>query len=288
MAKKFTKGLSRILARILAVGLIGLFSLTPAHSEIHQGWATLAYDQAVLAHRMTKSACLVMLGFDANAYLVDVQRSSEHFLAQNKELATLPDNSNVSSAQWQEIQQTVEELARYFDPMVRSAQQISAGDMHSVAVRILLDRNANASDEFISLAAHSPQEIFNKPLAHSMFFVMQQRVLSQQMLRDLCFVRAGFGGQDTRARLVANIAEFAEITQALIDGDDQRHISKAANIYVELKLKSVQQRWKDLSRLIENALQADELAKNDIRLVSIMGDAVLTALDQVLIELRKL
>ena len=278
----------RYLARSISIVLIWLPSLGTAQADFHKEWATIAYDQAVLAHRMTKSACLVMLGFEAPYYQNQIKVNSDRFLAQFSKLSAFPRDPSIPNDRWDEIQTTVKKMEQYFDPMVRSALQISAGDRHSMAVNLLLDRDAMATWEFTTLAYVTARDIEETPIENAIFSVMEQRIISQQMLRDLCFVRAGFAGQNARERLRENITEFSRAIDVLIHGDSHLGIPTAPNIHIKLKLRAVQPRWKRLSDLVHSTLESEALTTQNMQLASIFGDAVLLALDQVLIEFSKL
>lgn len=276
------------LTQILLISFISLWAVGPAHASPQREWAFLAYDQAVLAHRMTKSACLVMLGVDADAHFDDVTQSSKRFLAQMNQLTIPPNTSGDPPANWQSIHSEITNLATFFDPMVRSAQQISAGDMHSIAVRILMTRNHMATEKFDALARKVPDLMSNQGLTNFLLLTMRQRVLSQQILRDFCFARVGFGGIDLRMNLVKNMTQFAAITELLIVGDEQKNIPKAPSIQIKLKLRTVQQKWTNFAGLVTAALEAEELTTGDIQIASVLGDSILNAINQVLAQFEKL
>ena len=233
---------------------------------------------------MTKSACLLMLSPDIAAHHEDIAISSERYLAQKQALQEIA----LTDAGIRSLSVPLNQADALAEPILPSARQIAAGAVHAVAVTLLLQRNQGAAQRYAALARQTPSELSTGDIERAIYATGELRVRSQQILRDMCLLRAGIGTTYLRAEMLSAIEQFDAVAERLIVGDAEHRLPKAPNVQIKLKMKAVQKKWSTLSGIVRTALEAPSIETGDITLSSVMGDSVLKALDQVLAEFQKL
>lgn len=229
-------------------------------------------DQSVLVHRITKSACLVLMGADAPIHsdviassAVELEQMLGHWNAKN----TLNGYEMLTGLRFDA------------DVMTRSALQIAAGDVHSVPVGLLLRYNPRVLAALGQFGTDTPVPSVLPEHRPAFRAVHRLRIRSQQLLGDLCLLETGLGGADAARRVMSDIAAVTDAIEDLKVGNAQQLIVKAPNTHIKITLGKVSSKWKTLAGILDAAAQGAHVDLRDVQLASVMGDAILKNLDEI-------
>lgn len=253
-----TKRLAALWIAALAIGL------PPAHGQ-NIALRDVA-DQAVLVHSITKSACLMLGGAQFPVHADNVETSSAQLLRLSAEMALQAETSEA-------VLQDIETLAR-------SAQQIAAGDHHTVPVTLLLKSNPRLASRFTALKTDAPVAV-RDAYQGSYSLVQTLRVTSQAFQRDLCLFMIDLAPPGASVSLTVDIAFFERSLEQLMSGDLRAGLVAAPNIHIKVTLGKIVGKWKTLEPILAAAASGQPIDPRDVQLASVLGDAILKNLDEI-------
>ncbi|MEM8653331.1 MAG: hypothetical protein AAGF36_01185 [Pseudomonadota bacterium] len=246
-----------------SVVLLGLSAQAPhAEPAALRGLA----DQAVLVHRVTKSACLILAGAQAPLHTEDVAQSTTELLQGVSSKPQRPDETDT--------------LAREVRTLTQSARQIAAGDHHSAPVTLLLRANPHLAQRYARLQARAPSAVKAQHRG-SYMRVHVLRVVSQAFQRDLCLFRTDLEARSARDHMFDQINFFETSIDYLIVGNADAGFGPAPDIHIKITLGKVLSKWKTLRPILAQAAAGLPVDQRDIMLASVLGDAILANLDEI-------
>ncbi|WP_415922013.1 type IV pili methyl-accepting chemotaxis transducer N-terminal domain-containing protein [Tateyamaria sp. SN6-1] len=242
--------------------------------------------QRMLTQRMTAAACLVMINVDReNRILVaqgahgDFERALHGLVHGDPELNLLPTQSATVRAALAEVDVVWRELG----PAVL---QLSAGDLHTVVIGQILAENlpalrlSNAAvGEFVKLYGSSD---LDPALARAIDVAGRQRMLSQKMMKEACFVSAGLSPQENAAQLRETIQLFDASLQDLRQGDTDAGIAPPPTDAVAEQLETVAKAWvqyKSALNAVEPVVAIGD-PRDQLAALAQQSDAILSAAHQ--------
>ncbi|MEX0370248.1 MAG: hypothetical protein AB3N09_06420 [Tateyamaria sp.] len=223
-------------------------------------------DQAVLVHRITKSACLMVSGADTPVHGEDVAASTAALSALTQGSTGIIDGPVP--------------LRRNVDVLNRSALQIAAGDRHSVPFALMLRMNMQLSQHYSDLRARS---IAAEPAPHAAAhaLVHELRVASQAFQRDLCLYLTDLATPMVAHDMDARLAFFGHSVSALLAGDPDQSVPPPPTIHIKIALGKVESKWRTLEPILAQASSGHAIEPRDAQLASVLGDAILRNLDEI-------
>ncbi|WP_299153521.1 hypothetical protein [uncultured Tateyamaria sp.] len=236
-------------------------------------------DQVVLTHRIAKSACLVLMGAEADIHAEDIERSSTALDAGLERLLA------TSGA---EDRNQIKSLRDIGHTMSLSAKQVAAGDMHTVPAGLLLRFNPIVSNTLGDIASRTSVPTALKEMRSAYRAVHRMRAISQQVQRDLCLLETDLAWSGAADVMADHIVEFEQTLEDLIDGNPARSIIKAPSIHIKITLGKVASKWVTLAPILRQAARDDPVDMRDIQLASVLGDAILRNLNDVAVRFDRL
>ncbi|WP_299284663.1 hypothetical protein [uncultured Tateyamaria sp.] len=229
-------------------------------------------DQAVLTHRIAKSACLVLMGAEAQIHADDIEASSTALDAGLERLLA-------TSAG--EDRNQIKSLRDIGHTMSVSAKQVAAGDLHTVPAGLLLRFNPIVSDTLGDIASGATVPAALHEMRPAYRAVHRMRAVSQQVQRDLCLLETDLAWSGAAKVMTVHIVEFEQTIDDLMNGNPDKSIIKAPNIHIKVTLGKVASKWTTLAPILEQAARGDPVDMRDIQLASVLGDAILRNLNDV-------
>ncbi|WP_299550499.1 hypothetical protein [uncultured Tateyamaria sp.] len=223
-------------------------------------------DQAVLVHRITKSVCLLFVGAQTPVHAEDVAASV-------KELSLLSASVSMQS-------QANAHLSQEVATLTKSAQQIVAGDRHTVPVTLLLKTNPTLAFHYSQMRYQALSQVPHKYRA-SYAVLHELRVVSQAFQRDLCLFLTELAPTGAERAMIERISYFKASLDALIVGNAVTGLVAAPNIHIKVILGKVASKWNTLEAILSAAASGDMIDPRDVQLASVLGDAILENLDQI-------
>ncbi|MFT6024219.1 MAG: hypothetical protein ACI9PY_002344 [Ascidiaceihabitans sp.] len=285
--------------RICSAGLICWFALcfgvqTAVAENDTQIFARLGMieHQAMLAHRMTKSACLVMMGADAKEHAEVALLTAQQFETQMQVLINGDAAHGIGKENDVELRAALENAQAFSNGLTASSAQIASGDFHSVPVGLMISRNgavANRMEDIRqgTLARYS-SELRQNDLVNTVHWANAQNALIQELLRDLCFITLDISDAGAKGALLEKLAVFEERSVLLKIGSAPDDIAKAPSIHIKIELGKVITRWGKIKPYLEAAAAGETADLSDIQLAYVYGEAITANMKKILDRYAKL
>jgi len=244
----------------------------------------LSLRQATLIQTMTSSACLTMGGFDtksaSNAALDDLDTFKTvlaAFHAGHEWLGLLPETDSAVLAQVS----NVDAVWNRYRPAV---EQLVAGDHHTVVISQLLSQTATISEASNALAAafitHYGSRTVERDLGRALEEAARHMMLSQRVVKEICYAHFGLGGAGLPAELRRTIqtvdAGFTELSEG------SARVPAPPNARVKRNLRTAALFWDKVKSVAEPLANGETVTKADLQKALKMNKSVLKQLNQAL------
>ncbi|WP_189371800.1 hypothetical protein [Tateyamaria omphalii] len=166
------------------------------------------------------------------------------------------------------------------ETLTRSAQQIVAGDRHTVPVTLLIRTNPRLAARYSQMRYNATSDVAGK-YRGSYAVVHELRVVSQAFQRDLCLFLTDLAASGADRAMTERIAYFSQSLQALVIGDPEARMIAVPNVHIKVTLGKVAAKWKTLEPILSAAASGDPIDPRNVQLASVLGDAMLENLDQI-------
>jgi hypothetical protein len=245
----------------------------------------LMAQQAQRMQRMAKSACLVMSGAQSELHAKAAHTAAAEFASGMAQLAKGPGAGKGHDAA---AQADLVQIAQVSKGAVTSAQQIAAGDFHSVAVTLLLERAPRIAYQLDQLRKAAWQGQAAGVSGGAVRLLQDQHILIEELLRDLCYARLDLGPATLTAQMRAKMQRFESVNAGLIAGDAALGVEKAPNISIKIALGQVDSKWQSLRALLEAAAEGQQQDVSDVQLASVLGESLTHRMEKLIKMYRKL
>lgn len=235
--------------------------------------------QRMLSQRMTSAVCLTVTGADATlrekvamAALADFDVALLGLKDGNADLKLTPEPNPQIRAGLRAVETTWAE----FSP---AAQQVMAGDLSSTAIGTILNLNLQLlgkSNDVVKLFEEVyGDEAIDPGTAVTINVAGRQRMLSQKMTKELCFIAADFDAAESREALKGTVALFDKSLEQLRFGDVNANIVTPPNAEVLVQLGVVASIWRDVKPRMEAVMTGDDVAIADLAGIAATTDEML-------------
>lgn len=254
-----------VLLKLLLTAILALGCALQAAADAQTTVRGLA-DQAVLVHRITKSVCLLFVGAQTPVHAEDVAVSVDVLHALSAAMSQQADSGATVSG--------------HVTTLTTSAQQIVAGDRHTVPVTLLLNTNPILAAYYSQMRSQAPSEVPHK-YRRTYAVLHELRVVSQAFQRDLCLFLTDLAPTGAERAMIERIAYFKASLDALVFGDVENDLIAAPSIHIKITLGKVASKWKTLEPILSAATSGEPMDPRDVQLASVLGDAILKNLDEI-------
>lgn len=248
--------------------------------------------QSMLAHRMTKSACLVMMGADAKVHSEVALGTAQEFDQHMRVLIDGHPDLGVVAEHDGTLRSALERTQMYARGLTASAAQIASGDFHSVPVSLMISRNSAVTDQMASIrqATFERYSVEKQAdgLAKTVHWAHEQNALIQELLRDLCFITLDISSVGATTAMLEKMVVFEDRSLLLKQGSSADGIVKAPNIHIKIELGKVITKWVKIKPYLEAAAAGETADLSDIQLAYVYGEAITGNLAKILDHYTKL
>ena len=229
--------------------------------------------QLGLANKAGKSVCFLMMGADRGLLEKAALTSITKFDASLSGLIHGAPQAGLDAESDTEISAQLTALQTLTRPVMLSARQIVAGDLHPVPMGMFLngiDPLHHSLDDITvaMLGQFSSQQKSER----SVILTQQQDALVQGLLRDACLLHVGILGDAGHARVLANIKLFEDNMDTLLKGRADLGIPAPPNTTIRVTLEKVAKQWTRIKPVIESTLRDEPVTMKQLQKVSIFGD----------------
>jgi len=232
----------------------------------------LSLQKEALVLKMTHAACYALGGLNperkkdlALDLMANYGTTLDTFREGASSLGVLPETET-------EILNQVDALEEVWENYSRAMEQVVSGNHHALIVEQMLDSYSDlavASNALaINFIEHYGGDALGEEIGQALQVSARHAMLSQRMVKEMCYVYFGVGGQTMAFHLRKTIEAVEAGFLTLIDGDET--LSPPTNDRVEENLRMAQQLWMDVKKVAENLTKG----------ASTNGDQIAAALEQ--------
>ena len=234
----------------------------PAEANTHAGAAhkiNLAGRQRMLTQRMTAATCLNLSGGDALYERVARDAHDEFNSVLNGFLNGDP-ALRLAAETEPSVRAAFAAVAAEWTVLGVALQQILAGDLHTVVLSQMVQSNvpaltkSNAAVQ--ALVAVNDNAPDADPMAQTVNVAGRQRMLSQKMMKELCFVVIGLGADAAMEDLRVTMGSFDAALANLLSGDAGTGLVAPPTPKLRAQLRKVEGLWLRYKEAIEATLTA--------------------------------
>ncbi|MEP4195706.1 MAG: hypothetical protein ABJL99_08745 [Aliishimia sp.] len=238
--------------------------------------------QAALVAGMAETACFAMTGVDrkrsqdaAREYMDNFSTVLAGLRDGHEWLGLLPETNDVTR---QKIDAT-EDVWRRFKPVV---EQIINGDYHSVVVHQLIEQHSvieAQSDELAEVIVSQYQsDAMTDALRRGLIAAGKHRILSQNVITELCLVMFDVGGPEMKAQLAMHLAEFEAGFIRLSEG--AADIPPAPNARVKRNYRTASLFWEKMNPVFKDVISGKPVDVASLKKAMKYNKSVLKQLNQ--------
>ncbi len=235
----------------------------------------LAGRQRMLIQKMAKAACLINLGVRARKAREEMAADMALF---TRTLAGLLEGDEGLKLQRVEDAQIRAQLMKVrgmwgeFVPLLVQADSEKALSKIAVMNMELL-KNMNAAVGMLERKSSAQ----GGATSHTVNLAGRQRMLTQKMSKEACFIARGIAPQANAKALAVSVATFDRVLKGLMDGDAELDLHRAREPAARLQLLKVTQIWRKFRPLMTrpfNKKRMEQISKLNLPLLWEMNQAV--------------
>jgi len=244
---------------------------------------SLAARQRMLSQRMAKSACLSMVSVDAE---VEARRAHDAATSFDEMLVSFAEGNaeqGVLKETYPDVRAGLARTAALSSGLTASVRQIAAGDLHTVVVWLMVSRNVPALTEMNAtmelMEAHYGTAQIDPGIAAAIVLAGRQGMLSQKMVKELCFLSIGIGGADVREALADTVDVFDTALHRLFRGGKDGALGGKPKPKQRGQLRAVKKSWKPMKQMLEEVVGGGEITEEILRDAARQSEVVLQEAD---------
>lgn len=274
------------LATVLSCAAVGLtLAAAPVPALTFETAATvkskinIAGRQRMLTQRMAKATCMLRMGVKPDyhrAQLLDAQALFDRSLTALKKGS---DRDNLLPEKSRRVMTVLDKVSKHWLPVQIGLQPaINGAAIEDKTLQMLADANMQLlkdSHKAVGLMERTyVQDTGDKSANRALNYAGAQRMLSQRIAKDLCFVAAGMGGEEMRVDLFSSAATFEKRQQQLINGDTVGKVA-VPNEETKVALLSASEAWAMLKPEIEKLKGGGMPTAEDLAAAAVAADELL-------------
>jgi hypothetical protein len=243
----------------------------------------LAGRQRMLSQRIAKAACLHMRGIDparqglaALAAAEDFERVMVALRDGSPELGLLPEREP-------DLARTYTEIAAFSASFTASAKQIAFDDLHTLVVELLVQRNMAVlkwlNDTVGVIENRYGDDSIDAGRAAAVNMAGRKRMLSQKMVKELCFLSIGLGGPEVRADMARTVENFDAAIKSLFGGGRGGKLGGLPSPEIRKQLRSLRISWRPMKALLEPVAQGGDITDAVLQEALELGELLLKEAD---------
>lgn len=292
-----SKSTNQKIAYIIGIAAIAIAALTPSLAPAQEEQAGLdlgkyridiAGRQRMLIQRMAKSVCFIELGQDVETHQEMLASDFQLFDASLIELRDGGGQHDIPTETDRRILAGLETVTELWTPFAAEVEAVGANNAVSDSASALVSetnlavlKNMNDTVSLIQQEYANPHTL-DMAKAVTLNIIARQRMLSQKMAKDFCYIATGNRPDERRAALAETQALFAASLGALINGYEALGIAPPPTDEISTQLGLVAEIWEPvnatITRLAEGAKPTSDeislMATENMRLLVEMNKAV--------------
>lgn len=243
--------------------------------------------QRMLSQRMSAQACVATTTSPGSKHAQAASTAADQFNAGLQGLIHGSADLGLVKETNPRILNALEVVTQRWGELEPSVRQLAYGDVNSATVQMMMANNlpvlTSSNDAVLAITKHYGQGVIDPASAQTVNVAGRQRMLSQKMMKEACFIAVGIAPEDNKKALAATISLFLKSLTDLEQGSADGTIMSPPNDGIAQQL----QRVRVLAEPFVTALSVlepespnsvgrlSELADQSSAVLKAMNDAVL-------------
>lgn len=239
--------------------------------------------QRMLTQRLTSAVCLTVTGADPQRTEVAFKAYQDFDVA----LAGLKDGNNglgLSPEPNMPIRQGIEVVEGTWGQFAPAVQNLLAGGFDSSTMNTILSLNTtllSQSNDVVTLFEKTYGEgVIDPGTAVTINVAGRQRMLSQKMTKELCFIAADFDKQKHLDSLKGTVALFDISLGNLVNGNMADDIVPPPNTELVVQLGIVSEIWDRVKPRMQAVIDGGAIQISDLPEIAALTDTMLKEMHQ--------
>ena len=278
----------------MMVGLVSPFAVANTQEGIArlpdgvlQTWAGrihIAGRQRMLSQRMTKAMCYSLLDTETGKFAQIADVAAREFEQRLQSLMARPMPTTRDPQLIDQIDKSLKAVEAQSRGLTASVRQIASGDVHSVAMRLVLERNRptlKSMEKSMALMVKAAESEMAPKAARTLNQAGRQRALVQKMAKDICLISTGLHVTKSRVALKHDYTYFVAVHEALMSRTKAPHFETAPTPEIRAALRKVDGLWQRMKPLVRSVLDGEVPSAKRLDAVSIVSNEILSQMDHV-------
>ena len=248
--------------------------------------------QRMLSQRMAMASCFVMGDVQTERNIQNAQQAYDLFSQTQDVLRHGGTRDQLEPERDPQVLALLDQSDEIFDTYGRAVLQVSHRDLQSVVVAQVTELDLpllkllNQTVGAIEVSGASATQA--GVLANTVNIAGRQRMLSQKVLKEFCYVSLGVDRERQQKRLAETLELFETSLSLLETGSAEHDVLAPPNERAKGRLKRARLVWEKLSPLLRRAIAGQELAREDLYRVAAFSEDLLKASQHVVASYLKL
>ncbi|MGC1495100.1 MAG: type IV pili methyl-accepting chemotaxis transducer N-terminal domain-containing protein [Sulfitobacter sp.] len=202
---------------LLMAGAVGGQTITVSQNAVNK--IKLADRQRLLSEQLGRSICLVMGHIDAASESDRARGSADLFDTTMRALRSGDENMGLLAETNVDVLAALDHVEEISVTYRAAALQVGAGDLHAVPIGQIMqlsDPLLHRSNEALAVIENTYGDVRNAKRVKTVELARRQTVLSQKLMKEICFVSLNINQGRMISSLAASLAEF-ERAQVLLE-----------------------------------------------------------------------
>ncbi|ASM71895.1 MULTISPECIES: type IV pili methyl-accepting chemotaxis transducer N-terminal domain-containing protein [Roseobacteraceae] len=241
----------------------------------------IAGRQRMLSQRMGMAACFVMGNVEAASY-ADIARQAYDALAVGQRTLRQGDpRQDIEAERDPAVLVLLDRSDAIFDTFGRAVLQVSHQDLQSVVIAQVTNLDFLMLEQLnLTVSAIEHQRVSatqGAQLIKTIDIAGRQRMLSQKVLKEYCYVSLGVDTRRQQQQMATTIKMFERSLELLETGSDEHGVLAPPNVRAKGRLARVRSIWERLAPILQSAVSGKDVDPADLQRAAGFSEDLLKA-----------
>ncbi|KEJ94541.1 Type IV pili methyl-accepting chemotaxis transducer N-term [Pseudosulfitobacter pseudonitzschiae] len=248
--------------------------------------------QRMLSQRMAMASCFVMGDVETEKNIKNAHQAYDLFSQTQGVLRHGGTRDNLEPERDPQVLALLDQSDEIFDTYGRAVLQVTHQDLQSVVVAQVTELDLPLlkllNQTVGAIEASGTSATQDGVLANTVNIAGRQRMLSQKVLKEFCYVSLGVDRERQQKRLAETLALFETSLALLETGSAEQNVLAPPNKRARGRLKRARLVWEKLSPILHRAIAGQDLSRDDLHRVASFSEDLLKASQHVVASYLKL
>ena len=237
--------------------------------------------QRMLSQRMAKTTCMIFVDVSADAHREALEGAHTLFRETHRALIYGDEKQNLQPEGTKAVLHYMKKVEKAWKPYNAALEPIvKGGPVTSQALGAVAQHNMPVL-KTMHKAVGRMERTYSKndnvqAAGREINFAGAQRMLSQKIAKELCFVSAGLDVNQSRLNLAASIELFDKRQKQLMEGDPLAKVEAPRNQEIALRLAEAYDIWQTMKPILAEVAEGGDATPEALGTIALSSDELLS------------